>query len=429
MQAARTRRLRLRSDEHLVALFRAGHDDAFDAIHERHRRRLVGVAAQTLRHHGGDPEGIVQEAFVRAHHSLRADDRPLELKPWLHRVVRNLCIDELRRRRVATEALDDVPARGDDVFTTLSRRDELRRLIEDLADLPEQQRSALLLRELDGLSHEQVAAALHVSPQASRALVARARGGLVAAADARDAACAEIRADLLTAHDERRRPSQRTLRHVDGCAACRDYRAQLKATRARLRALVPPIGMGPLAGVLQLLGGGGAAAGGLGGGAKLAVVGCCTLLAGGGAAVLGGALDFPGARHLTRGPATAARVEAGGKHLIGRTIRPGTRLPRGVAIASVSVALPAGQQRPPTQAARVACPRGWRAAGLAVPHYADGRKAMDVLADYRYGRRDSDALARDRGRRRPKILYRADPGLPAPAVLRVGSLCKRRQRR
>jgi RNA polymerase sigma factor (sigma-70 family) len=441
MAAARTLRLRLRPDEQLVALFRAGLDDAFEAIHERYRRRLLGVAARTLRHHGGDPEGIVQEAFVRAHHSLRADDRPLQLKPWLHRVVRNLCADELRRRRVATEALGDVPGGGDDVLATLGRREELRRLIEDLADLPEQQRSALLLRELDGLSHEQVAAALDVSPAASRRLVARARGGLVAAAEARDAACGEIRADLLTAHDERRRPAQRTLRHVSGCTACRDYRAALKATRARLRALVPPIGLGPLAGVLQLLGGGGAAAGGLGGGAKLAAVGCCAVLAGGGAAAL---LDRPGERHVTRGPVTSTRVEVGGTQLIGRPIRPGTRLPASIAIASVSVELPAGVPRPPMRAARVTCPRGFRAAGLAVPHYADGRNAEDVLRAYQYGPRDWGHVVTPREldrldgaepdptrghRRRPKIRYSAKPNLPAPAVVRIGTFCKRPQRR
>jgi hypothetical protein len=83
--------LRLRSDEHLVRLFRAGREDAFEAIHDRHARRLHAVAAAALRSRGGDSEGIVQEAFARAHRSLRDGDRPIELSPWLHRIVRNLC--------------------------------------------------------------------------------------------------------------------------------------------------------------------------------------------------------------------------------------------------------------------------------------------------------------------------------------------------
>ncbi|HEY6892046.1 MAG TPA: RNA polymerase sigma factor, partial [Solirubrobacter sp.] len=249
--------LRLRSDEHLVALFRSGREEAFDVLHERHRRRLQSTAARALRSSGGDAEGVVQEAFLRAHRALREDRRPLEIKPWLHRVVRNLCIDELRRNRLPTTALEDSDRAGssEDVYSTLNRRHELRRLIEDLADLPEQQRAALLLRELDGLSHEEVAGALEISPAASRQLVKRARTGLVAAAEARDAECGEIRELLLAAHDERRRPSEHALRHVRGCSACREFRDGLKATRTKLRALIPPVGMGPLAGVLHLVGG------------------------------------------------------------------------------------------------------------------------------------------------------------------------------
>ena len=110
--------LRLRSDEHLVSLFRAGREDAFEAIHERHRRRLHAVASRALRSSGGDAEGVVQEAFLRAHRALRDDRRPIELKPWLHRVVRNLCIDELRRNRLPTTELDDGDraGAGEDIY-------------------------------------------------------------------------------------------------------------------------------------------------------------------------------------------------------------------------------------------------------------------------------------------------------------------------
>src|SRR4051812_40718124 len=222
-----TAAMRLRSDEHLVRLFRAGREDAFEAIHERHRRRLHAAAAGALRTSGGDAEGVVQEAFLRAHRLLRDSRHPVELRPWLHRVVRNLCLDELRRTRRTVELRDE--AQSEDVYSTLSRRHQLRGLIEDLADLPEQQRAALLMRELDGLSHEEVASVLEVSPAASRQLVRRARNGLVAAAAARDAACPSIRDDILTAHDEKRRPSEHALRHLKGCSACREFRDNLKA--------------------------------------------------------------------------------------------------------------------------------------------------------------------------------------------------------
>ena len=177
----------------------------------------------------------MQEAFLRAHRALRDDDRPVELKPWLHRIVRNLCIDELRRdarrRRRSRTATAPAPAR------TSTRRSaaatSCARLIDDLADLPEQQRAALLMRELDGLSHERGGRACSRSrPQASRQLVKRARTGLVAAAEARDADCAAIRDDLLTAHDEKRRPVRaRAAPRQAAARRAREFRDDLKATR------------------------------------------------------------------------------------------------------------------------------------------------------------------------------------------------------
>jgi RNA polymerase sigma factor (sigma-70 family) len=410
--------LRLRSDEHLVSLFRAGREDAFEAIHERHRRRLHATAARALRNSGGDAEGVVQEAFLRAHRSLRDDRRPVELKPWLHRVVRNLCIDELRRNKVPTTELSegDRAGAGEDIYSTLSRRHELRRLIDDLADLPEQQRAALLMRELDGLSHEEVADALEVTPAASRQLVKRARSGLVAAAEARDADCAAIREVLLTAHDERRRPSEHAVRHLRGCSACSEFRDGLKATRGRLRALVPPVGLGPLAGVMHLLGG---ATGGGGIAAKVAAGGAAAVIAAGGATYW-----VAGQREVIRDKAPA--IEAGGKQLIGKPIRAGTKLPPSVAIATLTVSLPANQIKFKALHARVTCPAGMLGEGLAIPRTQDGKNVGQDLrmyqisrADYKYWRRTG------LGRRTTQIDY-AVKELKAPVVISVGMLCKRR---
>ena len=397
--------LRLRSDEHLVRLFRAGRDDAFEAIHERHARRLHVAAARALRTSGGDAEGVVQEAFVRAHRALRSDGRAIELKPWLHRIVRNLCIDELRRQRTTVELHEDGAA--EDVYSTLSRRHELRALIEDLADLPEQQRAALLMRELDGLSHDEVASVLEISPQASRQLVKRARNGLVAAAEARDADCPAIRDDLLTAHDEKRRPSEHALRHLKHCAPCREFRAELKATRTRLRALVPPIGMGPLAGLLTGGGGGGVAT-------KVVAGACCAALA------AGGATAWVAGRHKTIRDSSPS-AEPGGKTLIGKPIRAGTKLPSNIAIATLTV-----QLKPAVRAvARVTCPAGMGAAGLAQPREQDGSVAVGSFAAYQYSNQDVHALAHG-GRHTATIIYKGDRDLKAPAVVRIGTLCKRR---
>ena len=85
--------LRLRSDEQLVALFRAGSDEAFRAIHDRYRQRLFAYARQMLPGPRQDAEDVLQDVFVRAYSGLRASDRELALRAWLYRVAHNRCID------------------------------------------------------------------------------------------------------------------------------------------------------------------------------------------------------------------------------------------------------------------------------------------------------------------------------------------------
>src|SRR3979409_707464 len=89
--------LRLRSDEQLVALFRAGNDDAFCVIHDRYRQRLFAYTRQMLPGSRQDAEDALQDVFVRAYSGLRANHRYLVLRPWLYRVAHNRCVDVLRQ--------------------------------------------------------------------------------------------------------------------------------------------------------------------------------------------------------------------------------------------------------------------------------------------------------------------------------------------
>ena len=111
--------LRLRSDDQLVALFRAGNDEAFRVIHDRYRQRLFAYVRQMLAGSRQDAEDALQDVFVRAYGALRADDRPIALRAWLYRVAHNRCIDQLRRPAPACRRGLDVarapaarPARG-----------------------------------------------------------------------------------------------------------------------------------------------------------------------------------------------------------------------------------------------------------------------------------------------------------------------------
>jgi RNA polymerase sigma factor (sigma-70 family) len=288
--------LRLRSDDQLVALFRMGYDEAFRAIHDRYRQRLFAYTRQMLGGSRSDAEDVLQDVFLRAYGALRHDDRPVTLRAWLYRVAHNRCIDQLRRPvPVAAEVFELSRTPAHDPPDETERREDLRRLVQDVQRLPEQQRSALLMREIDGLSYAELADALRTSIPAIKSLLVRARVGLVEAGEARDTACADIRSELSLAHSRGVRASGRSRRHLRDCQGCREYRRAMRTVEQQLGALAP--GGGPLATLAKLLGIGGASSGaaagaGVGGSAavvggatatKVAAIVCCAAVVGGGA--------------------------------------------------------------------------------------------------------------------------------------------------
>jgi RNA polymerase sigma factor (sigma-70 family) len=301
--------LRLRSDEQLVALFRAGNEAAFSVIHDRYRQRLFAYARQMLDGSRQDAEDALQDVFLRAYSSLRANDRPLSLRAWLYRVAHNRCVDHLRKPVPPAIDLFDTSRKPlHDPIAEAERRDDLRRLVEDVRRLPDQQRSALLMREIDGLSYAELGAALGVSLPAVKSLLVRARISLVEAVEARDTDCLDIRADLADAYERGVRTSGLARRHLRDCEGCVEYRTQLRAVRQGLSAIAPA-GAGPMTAILKLVGiggagsagaasaGGGAAAGtgaiaavGSGTAAKVAAVVCCAALTAGGAVEVGSQL-------------------------------------------------------------------------------------------------------------------------------------------
>ena len=235
------------SDQELIRRLRAGDAGAWDVLDRRYRAALERFARRMLHDVAPDQvEDVVQEALWRAHRALQRDTRVLELRPWLYRLTRNCCLDE--RARVRTDAVEleraaGVADRADGPAATLERRGALRTLLDDLARLPELQRHALLRRELDGLSHDELAAELGLTAGATRSLVHRARGALTRAAEGRALGCHDVRPDILAAHDRRRRPTARTLRHLATCPTCRALQSALRAQRRSLAALTPPVGL------------------------------------------------------------------------------------------------------------------------------------------------------------------------------------------
>jgi RNA polymerase sigma factor (sigma-70 family) len=345
------------SDERLVAAFRGGDEAAFQQIHDRYRAALLRFATRILRDEG-TAEDVVQEALWRAHRALRRDDRPMNLRPWLYRLVRNCCLDELGRVRtdcVDLHAIDSdgvlAAAPGDEPPAAYQRRADLRQLLDDLGALPARHRHALVRRELDGLSHRQLASELNITPSAARVVVHRARVALMQVVDERSTSCQAVRANLLEAHDARRRASARTHRHLARCSECRAFRAALRSTRRAMAILLP----GPL--VLLATGGAGLKIGlaGKASAGKVAV----------GAATATVAVGAAGIALPTLGPGDPAPTTISSPALPGGHVGRGAPLPAGTAIVRRRVQLREGPSAPSTVVLR--CPSGLRVADLLAP--------------------------------------------------------------
>jgi RNA polymerase sigma factor (sigma-70 family) len=252
--------LRVASDARLVALIREGRATAFEVAYDRHHRTILSFC----RHMLGDAdeaEDAVQHTFTAAYADLMASSKPIHLRPWLFTIARNRCYSVLRARREQPVAeLDEVAVEG--VAAQVQTREELRELVSDLQRLPEEQRAALVLAELDALPHAEISEALGVPREKVKALVFQARESLLASRAARETACIEIRAQIATGRGPAlRRGNLR--RHLRECDGCREFRAQVDRQRRHFALLLP---VAPTIAMKQLVLGGTVGSGLIGGG-------------------------------------------------------------------------------------------------------------------------------------------------------------------
>lgn len=256
------RLLALRGDEYLVARIRSGDQVAFEVVYDRYAAPLLSFCRHMLAR-SDDAEDAVQQVFVSAHAGLRESDRAVALKPWLYAIARNRCISVIRARRDVPDAHIEPACAG--LREAAQGRADLRELLDDLSDLPEQQRAALLLTELDDLSHADAASVLQCEASQVKGLVFRARAGLIERRDARATPCAEIREELATARKGTLRKG-RLKHHLKQCPGCSAYREEVRHQR-RMMALILPVipGAGLKRAVLAatVAGGGAGGAGGL----------------------------------------------------------------------------------------------------------------------------------------------------------------------
>lgn len=308
------------ADDRLVARVRDGDAAAFEAVYDRYHARILSFCRHMLGSRE-DGEDATQHVFVSAHRGLLESDKDIQLRPWLFAIARNRCLDMLRARR-ATDSLDAAPYEPpalEDLPEVVQRREELRALLSDIALLPDDQRAALVLFELGGLSQRTLADVLERRPDQVKALVFQARSSLMADRQARATDCQRVREEIASARGHALLRSQ-LRRHLRVCPPCREFADETRRQRAALALVLPVLpSAGLKASTLAAAGAGaaGAAAPAAGGGLVSGIGGLVTkgialkalavLCVVGAAGGIGYTILHPAAG---ASPAAAARVKA-----------------------------------------------------------------------------------------------------------------------
>jgi len=269
--AGRSPLLRLQSDERLIGLTRRGHHGAFEALVQRYQPRLLAFCRHMLGSQE-DAEDVLQEVFTAAFNAILADNRAINARPWLYRIARNRSLNHLRRPQPTGQDSMDVFERDGGATTadTVHKREEFRQIVADVHELPETQRTALLLREIDALSYDQIAEAMDTTVPSVKSLLVRARVSLAEAAESRLLTCGEVRLELGQVAEGLARTTAPARRHLKACDRCRTFRGELRKTSRALAAVYP---IGPLIFLKKLwvakagMGGAGAAGAAASGGA------------------------------------------------------------------------------------------------------------------------------------------------------------------
>ena len=166
-------------DMALVARCRAGDLGAFEELYRAHAGKLYSLTFRMLGN-AADAEDMLQEIFLSAHRKLDGFRGESALGTWLYRLATNQCLDHLRSRAAKTthltDAIDDEPSLSDARSHGIADRTVARMDLERaIARLPEGARAAFVLHDIQGLEHQEVAAALGIAEGTSKSQVHKAR--------------------------------------------------------------------------------------------------------------------------------------------------------------------------------------------------------------------------------------------------------------
>ena len=260
-------------DQRLVAAVRAFDDRAFETLYRRYQRRIHAYVLGMVKDHGR-AEDVTQEVFVSALRRMRATDRPIAFKPWIYEIARNACIDAFRRSRRAEEISYDaeeglapsdhtrLAAPGPSPEAAVSAKHELEALCGAFGGLSESHHRILVLRELEGLTYEQIGARMGMTRPAVESTLFRARRRLTEEYDEliSGARCLRVQSIIAAATSGAVgvRDSRRLSRHLSHCQPCRREALAAGLDRGLLvrrpvrRAAGKVAGLLPLPGFLRL---------------------------------------------------------------------------------------------------------------------------------------------------------------------------------
>src|SRR4051794_27934172 len=170
--------MRERTDHSLLLATARGDEGAFAALVARHRPRLVRYATSRCGRDGALAEDAVQDALLRAHRAIVAGKVPVDVEAWLFAIVRNRCHDYFRAARPTAPLPPELPGGAPSAFDVVAQGERLAGAPDAVERLPSAQRNALVGRELEGRSYEELARRQATTVPAVKSLLHRARTAL-----------------------------------------------------------------------------------------------------------------------------------------------------------------------------------------------------------------------------------------------------------
>src|SRR4051794_30234300 len=170
--------MRERTDHSLLLATARGDEAAFGELVARHRPRLVRYAASRCGRDDALAEDAVQDALVRAHRAIVAGKVPVDVEAWLYAIVRNRCHDYFRAAKPTAPLPSELPGGAPSAFEVVEQGERLAGALDAVERLPRAQRTALVGRELEGRSYEELALRQATTVAAVKSLLHRARATL-----------------------------------------------------------------------------------------------------------------------------------------------------------------------------------------------------------------------------------------------------------